>query len=88
MPAALPNRPGGRVDHPDGAREGQHEQGAETHAMQYRDHVPKRNFRGGQFVAQCGGHGNIDRARRIGEALAASEPYAPHLAGMAREARC
>ncbi|HEY1778755.1 MAG TPA: methyltransferase domain-containing protein [Solirubrobacteraceae bacterium] len=37
---------------------------------------------GGQFVAQCGGHGNIDRARRVGEALAASEPFAPHLAGM------
>src|ERR1700722_1481603 len=37
---------------------------------------------GGQFVAQCGGHGNIDRARRIGEALAAREPYARHLAGI------
>ena len=37
---------------------------------------------GGQFVAQCGGHGNIDRARRIGEQAAASEPFAEHLAGV------
>jgi trans-aconitate 2-methyltransferase len=37
---------------------------------------------GGQFVAQCGGHGNIDGARRIGEAVAAREPYAAHLAEM------
>jgi trans-aconitate 2-methyltransferase len=37
---------------------------------------------GGQFVAQCGGQGNIDRVRRIGEAVAAREEYAAHLAGM------
>ena len=37
---------------------------------------------GGQFVAQCGGFGNIDRARRIGEQTAASEPFAEHLAGI------
>jgi trans-aconitate 2-methyltransferase len=37
---------------------------------------------GGQFVAQCGGRGNIDRARRIGEAVAARDPYASHLAAM------
>ncbi|HEX4035093.1 MAG TPA: methyltransferase domain-containing protein [Solirubrobacteraceae bacterium] len=35
---------------------------------------------GGQFVAQCGGEGNIDRVRGIGERLAASAPYAEHLA--------
>jgi trans-aconitate 2-methyltransferase len=37
---------------------------------------------GGQFVAQCGGHGNIDRARGIGESVAARAPFAEHLAGM------
>lgn len=37
---------------------------------------------GGQFVAQCGGRGNIDRARRIGEAVAARDPFAPYLAAM------
>jgi trans-aconitate 2-methyltransferase len=35
---------------------------------------------GGQFVAQCGGRGNIDRVRGIGEGIAASEPFAEHLA--------
>ena len=37
---------------------------------------------GGQFAAQCGGQGNIDRARQIGEAVAAREPYVEHLAAM------
>jgi trans-aconitate 2-methyltransferase len=37
---------------------------------------------GGQFVAQCGGRGNIDRARNIGEAAAARAPFAEPLAGM------
>jgi trans-aconitate 2-methyltransferase len=37
---------------------------------------------GGQFVAQCGGEGNIDRVRGIGEALAARAPYAEHLAAV------
>ena len=37
---------------------------------------------GGQFVAQCGGRGNIERARGIGEAIAAREPFAAHLAGI------
>jgi trans-aconitate 2-methyltransferase len=36
---------------------------------------------GGQLVAQCGGRGNIDRFRRVSEALAHEEPYAPHFAG-------
>jgi trans-aconitate 2-methyltransferase len=35
---------------------------------------------GGQFVAQCGGEGNIDSARRIGHELCAREPFAEHLA--------
>jgi trans-aconitate 2-methyltransferase len=34
---------------------------------------------GAQFVAQCGGEGNIDRARRIGAELAARAPYAEHI---------
>jgi trans-aconitate 2-methyltransferase len=37
---------------------------------------------GGQFVAQCGGEGNIDRVRGIGETIAASGPYAEHLAAI------
>jgi trans-aconitate 2-methyltransferase len=37
---------------------------------------------GGQFVAQCGGEGNIDRVRAIGEAIAAKPPYAEHLADL------
>jgi trans-aconitate 2-methyltransferase len=35
---------------------------------------------GAQFVAQCGGFGNIDRARTIGAELAARAPYGDHLA--------
>jgi trans-aconitate 2-methyltransferase len=37
---------------------------------------------GGQFVAQCGGRGNIDRARAIGERIAAAGPFAEYLADM------
>lgn len=37
---------------------------------------------GGQFVAQCGGEGNIDRVRAIGERIAAATPYAEHLAAI------
>jgi trans-aconitate 2-methyltransferase len=37
---------------------------------------------GGQFVAQCGGEGNIDRAREIGAALSAREPFAEHLGAL------
>jgi trans-aconitate 2-methyltransferase len=35
---------------------------------------------GAQFVAQCGGVGNIDRARTIGAELAGRAPYGEHLA--------
>jgi len=34
---------------------------------------------GAQFVAQCGGKGNIERARARGAELARREPYAEHL---------
>jgi trans-aconitate 2-methyltransferase len=34
---------------------------------------------GGQFVAQCGGQGNIDRVRTIGASIAARPPFAAHL---------
>jgi trans-aconitate 2-methyltransferase len=34
---------------------------------------------GAQFVAQCGGAGNIERARAAGVQLAGREPYAEHL---------
>ncbi len=34
---------------------------------------------GAHFVAQCGGKGNIERARALGAALASREPYAEHL---------
>jgi trans-aconitate 2-methyltransferase len=34
---------------------------------------------GAQFVAQCGGKGNIERARALGAELASREPYADHL---------
>jgi trans-aconitate 2-methyltransferase len=34
---------------------------------------------GAQFVAQCGGAGNIERARAAGAELAAREPYAEHI---------
>jgi len=37
---------------------------------------------GGQFVAQCGGRGNIDRARGIGENVARRAPFAEQLDGM------
>jgi trans-aconitate 2-methyltransferase len=33
---------------------------------------------GGRLVAQCGGRGNIDAFRRIGEAVAHEEPFASH----------
>jgi trans-aconitate 2-methyltransferase len=36
---------------------------------------------GGQFVAQCGGYGNIRVVREAGEAVGAEEPFAPYLAG-------
>jgi len=35
-----------------------------------------------QFAAQCGGYGNIDRARRVGAELAQRDPYGEHLATM------
>jgi trans-aconitate 2-methyltransferase len=38
---------------------------------------------GGQFVAQCGGEGNISHVRGVGTALASRPPYARHLAAMA-----
>jgi trans-aconitate 2-methyltransferase len=37
---------------------------------------------GGQFIAQCGGSGNIAAVRAAADAVAASEPFAAHLAGM------
>jgi trans-aconitate 2-methyltransferase len=37
---------------------------------------------GAQFVAQCGGEGNIERARALGAELAARSPYAEHLDGI------
>ena len=37
---------------------------------------------GGQFVAQCGGEGNIDRVRGIGAAIASRPPFAEHLAAL------
>ncbi len=37
---------------------------------------------GGQFVAQCGGEGNIDRVRAVGAAIASRPPFAAHLAAM------
>jgi trans-aconitate 2-methyltransferase len=37
---------------------------------------------GGEFVAQCGGAGNIDRVRGIGNAIAGQPPFASHLATM------
>jgi trans-aconitate 2-methyltransferase len=37
---------------------------------------------GGQFVAQCGGAGNIAHVRAIGTAIAARPPFARHLAAM------
>jgi len=37
---------------------------------------------GGQFVAQCGGEGNIARVRAIGREVSARPPFAEHLASM------
>jgi trans-aconitate 2-methyltransferase len=37
---------------------------------------------GAQFVAQCGGVGNIDRVRTIGAELASRSPYGEHLAAV------
>jgi len=37
---------------------------------------------GGQFVAQCGGEGNIARVRAIGQEVSARPPFAEHLAAM------
>jgi trans-aconitate 2-methyltransferase len=37
---------------------------------------------GGQFVAQCGGEGNIDHLRGIGRSIARRPPFAEHLAAM------
>ncbi len=38
----------------------------------------------GRLLAQCGGRGNIDSFRRISEAVAQEEPFAPHFAGWKR----
>jgi trans-aconitate 2-methyltransferase len=35
---------------------------------------------GGRFAAQCGGEGNIDEFRRVGEAVGSRPPYAEHFA--------
>ncbi len=37
---------------------------------------------GGQFVAQCGGEGNIARVRAIGREVCARPPFSEHLAAM------
>jgi trans-aconitate 2-methyltransferase len=37
---------------------------------------------GGQFVAQCGGEGNIARVRAIGREVSARPPFAEHLASI------
>ena len=37
---------------------------------------------GGQFVAQCGGEGNINRVRTVAAAIAARPPFAAHLAAL------
>jgi trans-aconitate 2-methyltransferase len=36
---------------------------------------------GGRLVAQCGGHGNVERFHLAAKAVALEEPYAEHLAG-------
>jgi trans-aconitate 2-methyltransferase len=36
---------------------------------------------GGRLAAQCGGAGNIDAFRRVGEEVGSREPYAAHFAG-------
>jgi trans-aconitate 2-methyltransferase len=41
-----------------------------------------RNLRpGGRLIAQCGGKGNIDSFRRVGESLTQESPYAEYFAG-------
>jgi trans-aconitate 2-methyltransferase len=41
-----------------------------------------RNLKpGGRLLAQCGGRGNIDVFRRLSEAVAAEEPFAPYFEG-------
>ncbi|MEO6857653.1 MAG: methyltransferase domain-containing protein [Solirubrobacteraceae bacterium] len=41
-----------------------------------------RNLRpGGRLLAQCGGRGNIDTFRRLAEAVAAEQPFAPFFEG-------
>jgi trans-aconitate 2-methyltransferase len=37
---------------------------------------------GGRLAAQCGGAGNIDEFRRLGEEVGARNPYAQHLQGL------
>jgi trans-aconitate 2-methyltransferase len=39
---------------------------------------------GGQLVAQCGGRGNIDAFRRLADAIAGEEPFAPYFADWQR----
>lgn len=39
---------------------------------------------GGRLAAQCGGAGNIDAFRRVGEEVAGRAPYAPHFEGFAQ----
>jgi len=36
---------------------------------------------GAAFVAQCGGHGNIDRVRRVADSVTGEPPYDVYLAG-------
>ena len=43
-----------------------------------------RNLRpGGRLLAQCGGHGNIDRFRAESDVVAARDPYRPYFEGWA-----
>ncbi len=39
---------------------------------------------GARLLAQCGGLGNIDAFRRVADAVAAKEPFAPHFNGWQR----
>lgn len=39
---------------------------------------------GGRLAAQCGGAGNIDSFRRVGEEVGARQPYAPYFEGFAQ----
>lgn len=44
-----------------------------------------RNLKaGGRLLAQCGGRGNIDSFRRLAEAVAAEEPFAPYFVDWVR----